>query len=344
MLAKLVSEFPTGRGWVFEPKWDGFRAIVFRDRTGAFIQSREGKDLGRYFPELIDPLVAQLRVGAVVDGEIVIVTPDGLDFEALQIRLHPATSRIRMLAVASPASFVAFDVLAAEREDLRPLPFAERRKRLVSLFARATPPLHLTPATTDRAQALSWFDRFEGAGFDGVMAKPAAGIYEPGNRAMLKVKHQRDCDCVVAGFRWHKDSRKQAVGSLLLGLYDHAGRLQHVGVCSSFPAAERRALVQRLAPSRMALAEHPWGTAHDGEDVRRPGGASRWSQGKDLAFEPLRPELVVEVAYDHMQGRRFRHTAQFRRWRPDKSPEDCTFDQPEVVRPQELKAIFPRGR
>jgi ATP-dependent DNA ligase len=343
MLAKLVPALPDAPGWIFEPKWDGFRALVFRDREAVFIQSRDGRDLGRYFPELLAPLAAQLPSRAVLDGEIVMVRPDGLDFDALQLRLHPAASRVAALAESSPASFVLFDVLAEGGEDLRALPFAERRRRLESMLRRARPPLYLTPATDRREVAADWFARFEGAGFDGVMAKAAAAPYEPGKRTMLKVKHERDCDCVVAGFRWHRNSDRQAVGSLLLGLYDGAGHLQHVGVCSSFPAATRRAMVERLAPYRVPMSEHPWGDAAAlGE--RRPGGQSRWSQGKDLSWEPLRPELVVEVAYDHMQGTRFRHTAQFRRWRPDKPPAACTFEQLETAPPQELQEIFAQAR
>jgi ATP-dependent DNA ligase len=344
MLAKLVPALPTSDGWIFEPKWDGFRALVFRNGHKVFIQSREGKDLGRYFPELMEPLMSQLPPRVVLDGEIIVVRPEGLDFEALQLRLHPAASRVTSLSQSMPASIVFFDLLAEGDDDLREASFAERRKRLEAILHPARPPLHLTPATADRAMAADWFRRFEGAGLDGVMAKPVSGKYEPGKRVMLKVKHERDCDCVVAGFRWHKGSGKSAVGSLLLGLYDSNVHLQHVGVCSSFTAAKRRDLVEHLAPYRTDISNHPWQDGPAGDSERRPGGPSRWSQGKDLSWEPLRPELVVEVAYDHMQGGRFRHTARFRRWRPDKPPSDCTFDQLEVVPPQELQEIFPKGR
>jgi len=344
MLAKAVSSLPEAGDWAFEPKWDGFRALVFKNGPKLFIQSREGKDLGRYFPELAPSLTAQLAARAVLDGEIVIVRPVGLDFEALQLRLHPAASRVSVLAKTMPASFVFFDILAEGDKDLRQLPFRERRTRLETVLRRAKPPLYLTPATSSIATAEDWFRRFEGAGFDGVMAKQAASAYKPGKRVMLKVKHKRDCDCVVAGFRWHKDGRNSAVGSLLLGLYDTDGRLQHVGVCSSFTQAKRRDLVSTLAPYRTSLSEHPWGKEAVADSDRRPGGSSRWSRGKDLSWEVLRPLLVVEVAYDHMQGSRFRHTAQFRRWRIDKSPSDCTFEQLEVVPPEELRKIFFMGR
>lgn len=347
MLAKLVTELPSGDDWIFEPKWDGFRTVVFRDGEELFIQSRDEKPLGRYFPELVTVLLAQLPDRCVLDGEIVIVSKNGLDFDALQMRLHPAESRVRMLAEEIPASIVFFDLLALGDVDLRGAPFSDRRSTLESVLADVEPPLHLTPATRDRTVAADWFSRFEGAGLDGVMAKRESGFYESNKRTMHKVKHERDCDCVVAGFRWHKDGAGTAIGSLLLGLYDDAGRLEHVGVCSSFTAAKRRELVEFLAPYREnALEGHPWKAWADAEERgagsprRRPGGASRWSQGKDLSWEPLRPELVVQVAYDHMQGTRFRHTAQFRRWRPDKTPRECTFEQLEVVVPQEIAEIF----
>ena len=349
MLAKAVSELPEGDGWIFEPKWDGFRALVFRDGDELFIQSRDEKPLARYYPELVEPLKAQLPERCVLDGEIVIFRAGGLDFEALQLRLHPAASRIERLARELPASFVFFDLLCDGDRDLRDTAFNERRLALEAVLALATPPIHLTPATRDYAIAGDWFRRFEGAGFDGVMAKQASSIYEPNKRAMLKVKHARECDCVVAGFRWHKNGERTAVGSLLLGLYDMSGSLQHVGVCSSFTNAKRRELVDYLAPYRMTTLDgHPWKewALADSSDVtgqRRPGASSRWSQGKDLSWQPLRPELVLEVAYDHMQGTRFRHTAQFRRWRHDKRPSDCTFDQLEVIPPQELAAIFGTG-
>jgi ATP-dependent DNA ligase len=341
MLALRVAELPPeATGWTFEPKWDGFRALIFRNGADLFLQSRDGRPLARYFPELLAPLAAQLPVRCVLDGEIVIAGDRGLDFEALQLRLHPAESRVKRLAQDIPAAIVFFDLLALGDRDLRATPFAERRATLERVLAGAHAPLHLTPATADRDVARDWFDRFEGAGLDGVMAKREDGRYEPGKRVMLKVKHERDCDCVVAGFRWHKGSEATAVGSLLLGLFDDAGTLHDVGVCGSFTAARRKELVATLAALRMdGLTGHPWATAAT-EATRRPGTESRWSQGKDLSFVPLRPERVVEVAYDHMQGRRFRHTAQFRRWRPDKAPGDCTFAQLEVVAPAELAAIF----
>ncbi|HET7871385.1 MAG TPA: ATP-dependent DNA ligase [Terriglobales bacterium] len=353
MLAKRVDDLPPGDDWIFEPKWDGFRALVFRDGDEIFIQSRDEKPLNRYFPELLGPLQSTLPPRCVFDGEIVIVRNSGLDFEALQLRLHPAAKRVNLLSQQTPASFVFFDLLAAGDRDLRSEPFQTRRRELESLLATATPPIHITPATRDRKVAADWFRRFEGAGLDGVMAKPIAGTYEPDKRVMFKVKHERECDCVVAGFRWHKKGERTLVGSLLLGLYDEGGNLQHVGVCSSFSMEKRRELVEFLKPYRQdALALHPWKAwaehgAEPGEGgamQRMPGGQSRWSQGKDLSWEPVRPELVVEVAYDHMQGSRFRHIAHFRRWRSDKKPIDCTYAQLEVVAPQELAAIFPHGR
>jgi len=351
MLAKRVSELPPGEDWVFEPKWDGFRALVFRDGDEILIQSRDEKPLERYFPELLEPLRSALPARCVLDGEIVIVRGDSLDFDVLQLRLHPAASRVNLLSRQTPASFVCFDLLCHGDRDLRSEPFQHRRSELESLISSVPPPIHLTPATNDRSVAADWFRRFEGAGLDGVIAKPLAAIYEPNKRVMLKVKHERDCDCVVAGFRWHKKGDQPALGSLLLGLYDDAGALQHVGVCASFTAEKRRQLVEFLNPYREnALAVHPWKHWADPETAssegpsRMPGGQSRWSQGKDLSWEPLRPELVVEVAYDHMQGSRFRHTAQFRRWRTDKKPSDCTYAQLEVIPPQELAAIFPAGR
>jgi len=351
MLANRVGALPPGEGWIFEPKWDGFRTLIFRDGDELFIQSRDEKPLDRYFPELIDPLKAQLPQRCVLDGEIVIARDGSLDFESLQLRLHPAASRVKLLAGQIPASIVFFDVLCEGDRNLCAAPFRERRAALEKLGATLTPPLHVTPATRDRDIAEDWFRRFEGAGLDGVIAKAGTGTYEPNKRVMLKVKHERECDCVVAGFRWHKNGTGTALGSLLLGLYDDDGSLEHVGVCASFTAAKRRELVDFLAPYRdHALDGHPWrawaeSQSEDETTVhRRPGAISRWSQGKDLSWEPLRPELVVEVAYDHMQGSRFRHTAQFRRWRTDKRPADCTFAQLEVVAPHELAAIFAAGR
>jgi ATP-dependent DNA ligase len=344
MLAKRVSELPVGEDWLFEPKWDGFRALIFRDGDELLIQSRDEKPLNRYFPEVVETLLAQLPQRCVLDGEIVIATGSGLDFDALQLRVHPAASRIKMLAQTTPASVVFFDLLAVGDRDLRAEPFEVRRRELEAMLASATAPVHLTPATKDASVATDWFRRFEGAGLDGVMAKLRHGTYEPDKRVMLKVKHERDCDCVVAGFRWHKKA-DGSIGSLLLGLYNDAGALQHVGVCASFTAQKRLELAEFLAPYREnALAEHPWrgwAEAGAGEDGQRmPGGKSRWSSGKDLSWEPVRPELVVEVAYEHMQGDRFRHMSQFRRWRFDKKPTDCIYAQLEVVPPQELMDIF----
>lgn len=350
MLAKRVDELPTSGEWLFEPKWDGFRAIVFRDGDEILIQSRDEKPLNRYFPDLLEPL-KQLPSRCVVDGEIVIAKKGALDFDGLQLRIHPAASRVKLLAAETPASFVIFDLLAEGEEDLRATRFADRHARLLRSYADFRPPLHLTPSTRDRQVAADWFARFEGAGLDGVVAKPADGLYEPGKRTMLKVKHERDCDCVVAGFRWYKESEGKEVGSLLLGLYNDAGALQHVGVCASFTRDKRRELLETLAPYRRdALAGHPWASWADEasaaalEGRRMPGGQSRWSQGKDLSWEPLRPELVVEVAYEHMQGARFRHMAHFRRWRQDKPPAECTYAQLEVVAPHELSQIFAHGR
>ncbi len=351
MLAKRVDELPDAGSWIFEPKWDGFRALVFRDRDEIEIQSRDEKPLNRYFPELVETLREQLPARCVLDGEIVIARNGSLDFESLQLRLHPAASRVKLLSKQIPSSIVFFDVLAEGDRDLRDKPFEERRLELESLLSSAQPPIHLTPATRDSSVASDWFRRFEGAGLDGVVAKPVAGTYEPNKRVMLKIKHERDCDCVVAGFRWYKKGDRTDVGSLLLGLYDDSGALQHVGVCASFSDERRRELVEFLAPYREnALANHPWkqwaGQASEGGEAghRMPGGQSRWSQGKDLSWEPLRPELVVEVAYEHMQGTRFRHMAHFRRWRTDKKPTDCTYDQLEVVPPHELASIFAANR
>src|SRR5262245_44521738 len=343
MLAKRVAALPGGDDWIFEPKWDGFRVLVFRDGDELFLQSRDAKPLDRYFPELRSHLVAQLPPRCALDGELVITTRGGLDFEALQLRIHPAASRVKRLAEELPASVVFWDLLCDGDQDLRGRPFAERRRALERLLSRPVPPLHLTPVTRDRGVAADWFARFEGAGLDGVMAKPVDGTYQPNKRVMFKVKHERECDCVVAGFRWHKRGAGERVGSLLLGLYDDDGALHHVGVAASFSDEKRRELVSILEPYRKdALADHPW--KHWGgaqaADQRMPGGKSRWSQGKDLSWEPLRPELVMEVAYDHMEGTRFRHTAHFRRWRPDKDPRECSYAQLEVVPPHELGAIF----
>ena len=345
MLAKLTDALPAGGDYLFEPKWDGFRALVFKGERDVFIQSRDLRPLDRYFPELHDALLARLPAGCVLDGEIVIATPRGLDFDALQLRLHPAASRVAKLAKETPSSFVAFDALAVAGRNLLGEPQRARRAALEKLLDRAKPPVYVTPMTHDRKQALHWLEHFEGAGLDGVIAKPAELTYQPGKRAMLKVKHARTADCVVAGFRWHK-SGKDAVGSLLLGLYDDANVLQHVGVTSSFTMAMRKTLVKELAPLRKdAIRDHPWrewaGAA--AESSRMPGGQSRWSAGKDLSWEPLRPERVCEVKYDHLQGDRFRHAATFLRWRPDKPPQACRYDQLEVTKPYELENVFSSG-
>jgi ATP-dependent DNA ligase len=344
MLAKLAETLPESGAFLYEPKWDGFRAIVFRGTGGeVYIQSRDLRPLDRYFPELHDALAGALPDRCVIDGEIVIATPRGLDFDALQLRLHPAASRVAKLAKETPSAFVAFDALAIDGEDLRQTPLEERRRRLEAALAAAQPPIHLTPATHDPAAAAEWLARFEGAGLDGVIVKPRGGVYEPGKRAMIKVKHARTADCVVAGFRWHKDGKGERIGSLLLGLYDDRGHLHHVGVTSSFTMGRRRELVEELAPLReRALDDHPWREWAEagGESTRMPGGQSRWSAGKDLSWEPLRIERVCEVKYDHMQGPRFRHAATFLRWRPDKPPSDCRYDQLEVTTPYELEKVF----
>lgn len=338
MLAKIADALPEEPGFQFEPKWDGFRALVFRTRESLTLQSRDLKPLNRYFPELEQALLAALPPGCVLDGEIIVATPTGLDFDALQQRLHPAASRVARLSAETPASFVAFDLLAVDGRSTMALPQVERRRRLEQLLAEAAPPLRLTPATHDRAEALRWLAQFEGAGLDGVVAKIDSAAYQPGRRAMLKIKHARSADCVVAGFRWYKDTT-DAVGSLLLALYDDAGQLRHVGVTSSFTLARRRALLGELAPLRDdALADHPWRQAV--EKDAGPGAKSRWSRGKDMRWEPLRPELVCEVRYDHLQGGRFRHATTFLRWRPDKPARDCRYDQLEVTTPCELARVF----
>jgi ATP-dependent DNA ligase len=345
MLATLTADLPPDGAFLFEPKWDGFRALVYRGGGDVYIQSRDLRPFNRYFPELAAALRVGLPDGCVVDGEIVIATPHGLDFDALQLRLHPAASRVARLAAETPSSFVAFDLLAADGHDIRHLPQRERRARLERLLAGTAPPVHLTPMTEDRATAADWLERFEGAGLDGVIVRPAGASYQPGRRALIKVKHARTADCVVAGFRWHKEGRGTLVGSLLLGLYDDAGQLHHVGVTSSFSMAVRRELAHALEPLRAgAMAGHPWREASAGEGMTRmPGGPSRWSAGKDLSWEPLRIERVCEVRYDHMQGDRFRHATTFVRWRFDRPPGDCRFDQLEVTAPYELHRVFAAG-
>jgi len=347
MLSKSAESLPVGEGWQFEPKWDGFRTLVFRDGDEIVLQSRDSRPMNRYFPELIAPLTAALPERCVLDGEVVIVGARGLDFEALLLRIHPAESRVKLLAEQSPASFVAWDLLALGDEDLLEAPLSVRRQRLEEVLGDAMAPVHLSPVTLDRSLAEDWFSRFEGAGLDGVMAKRLDEPYRPGERTMIKVKHRRTADCVVAGFRWHKNGRDTMVGSLLLGLFDDAGTLHHVGVTAAFTNAVRKQLVADLAPLReKALKGHPWRGWAEAEaeaqarGQRLPGASSRWNRGKDLSWEPLRAERVCEVAYDHMQGDRFRHAAQFVRWRPDKSPADCRYDQLEVTPAYELERVF----
>jgi ATP-dependent DNA ligase len=342
MLSAAADALPEGDGWLFEPKWDGFRTLVFRDGEEILLQSRDEKPMNRYFPELIAPLSAMLPKRCVLDGEIVIAGPHGLDFEALLLRIHPAASRVKLLAEQSPASFVAWDLLAIDDDDLRETELAARRERLQHVLADAKPPLHLSPSTRDRDVAADWFRRFEGAGLDGVMAKRLDSPYLAGERTMIKIKHSRTADCVVAGFRWHKNGPGTMIGSLLLGLYDDDGTLHHVGVASAFTTAMRKQLVEELAPLRVdALRHHPWRDWAEAQvNQRMPGATSRWNRGKDLSWEPLRPERVVEVAYDHMQGTRFRHAARFVRWRFDKKPEDCRYEQLEVTPAYELERVF----
>jgi len=341
MLAKTAATVPSGGGLIYEPKWDGFRCIVFRDGDEVELGSRNERPLTRYFPEVCAAVKDLLPARCVVDGEIVIAGSRGLDFDALLNRIHPAASRVTLLAGETPASFVAFDLLALGDDDLRADPFEARRSALLGALAGVRPPIHLTPATTDRDVAVDWFHRFEGAGLDGVVAKPQGLPYREGERVMTKVKHERTADVVVAGFRWHKTG--PVVGSLLLGLWTPSG-LQHVGVASSFTAKRRAELVEELAPFREgALEAHPWAgwasaAAHEGQ--RLPGATSRWNAGRDLSFELVRPELVAEVAYNHLQGDRFRHPAQFRRWRPDRDPASCTYEQLDVAVPEELAAVF----
>ena len=342
MLAKLSKEMPPEGNFLYEPKWDGFRTIVFRDGDEVVLGSRNEKPMTRYFPDVVDAVLRELPERCVVDGEIVVVGPKGrLEFEVLQQRIHPAESRVRKLAGETPASFVAFDLLSLGDQDLTSEPQRTRRSQLESALGSVTAPIHLTPVTEDRSTALDWFDRFEGAGLDGVIAKPADGVYRPGVRSMLKIKHERTADCVVAGFRWHKSGG--IIGSLLLGLYDDEGNLNHVGVTASFTMARRKELVEEIAPMRMEDASgHPWaawGSAAEGEG-RMPGAPSRWSGSQTMEWQALRPERVVEVAYDHMEGNRFRHATTFRRWRPDREPESCTYGQLQEPVPSVLGDIF----
>ncbi|MGH9303391.1 MAG: ATP-dependent DNA ligase [Acidimicrobiales bacterium] len=340
MLARASRELPEGDGYVYEPKWDGFRCIVFREGEGLTLSSRNERDLTRYFPELEDALGSNLPADCVLDGEIVIAGAAGLDFDALLNRIHPAASRIARLASETPASFVAFDLLCIGDQDLRAEPYVRRRQLLEQSFKDLKSPFHLTPATSDLRVAEDWFERFEGAGLDGIVAKKADDPYAEGRRVMVKVKHERTADCVVGGFRWHKAGGK--VGSLLLGLFDADRVLHHVGVTSTFSDAERTSLVGRLEAYRTPPAGHPWAGDNSlgSAPGRRPGGQSRWSSGRDLSFEPLRPELVCEVAYDHLQGNRFRHATTFRRWRPDRSPDSCRYEQLGSAVPAELSSVF----
>jgi ATP-dependent DNA ligase len=341
MLAKSAATIPPGMS--YEGKWDGFRALVFRDGDEVEIGSRTGKPFTRYFPELPAALTRGLPGRYVLDGEIVIVRENRLDFDALQERIHPADSRVRMLAERTPAAFVAFDLLAFEDHALLDTPFAERRALLTEAMRNAVPPVHLAPATQDLELARQWFDEFEGAGLDGIIAKRLDLPYRPGERLMVKIKHERTADCVVAGLRPHKSG--PVVGSLLLGLYDDTGRLQQVGACSAFPMRRRAELMAELEPLRMEedAADHPWADWRDAEahtESRMPGAPHRWSGKKDASWIPLRPERVCEVAYDHLQGDRFRHTAQFRRWRPDRDADSCTYAQLEEPVRYDLSAIF----
>ncbi len=347
MLCKPAAALPPEGGVLYEPKWDGFRCIAFRAGDEVVLGSRNEKPLTRYFPDVVRAAKVGLADRCVVDGEIVVVGDDGLDFDALQQRIHPADSRVRMLAETMPASFVAFDLLALGDEDLRGRPFSERRARLEAVLEGVAPPVHLTPATTSRETAEGWFSRFEGAGLDGVVAKGVDLTYQPDKRVMVKVKHARTADCVVAGFRWHKSG--PVVGSLLLGLW-RGDDLQHIGVIGAFPMAQREALVGELAPLREGVEDHPWrewSTMVEearAQGNRMPGHQSRWNGKKDLSFELLRPERVVEIRYDQLQGDRLRHAGQFNRWRPDRDARSCTYDQLETVVPEELKQVFAAGR
>jgi ATP-dependent DNA ligase len=345
MLAKAAKQLPEGDGLLYEPKWDGFRAIIFRDGDEVEIGSRNERPLTRYFPEVVEAVRRELPVRCVVDGEIVIAGGDGLDFDALLQRIHPAESRVKKLAAETPASFVAFDLLALGDRDLRPAPLSERRPALEAALKKAKPPVHLTPATTDLDLARRWFDEFEGAGLDGVVAKSLGLEYCEDKRVLVKVKHERTADCVVAGFRWHKSGG--IIGSMLLGLFDAEGTLHHVGVTASFTMARRAELVAELEPYRdNALVDHPWQGWAEWENEnagRKPGAGNRWNANKDMNWEPLRAELVCEVAYDHLQGDRFRHATTFRRWRPDREPASCTYGQLETAVPAQLATVFGAG-
>lgn len=338
MLAKSVPVIPPAS--LYEPKWDGFRAIVFRDGDEVEIGSRNERPMTRYFPELVSAFLSELPARCVLDGEIVIAGSDGLDFESLQLRLHPAASRVNLLAGQTPASFIAFDLLAIDDEDLMQQHFSMRRARLEAALSAAAPPVHLTPITTDMEVAARWFTEFEGAGLDGVMAKPADGTYQPDKRTMFKIKHQRTADCVVAGYRVHK-SGPGVIGSLMLGLYNEAGDLASIGVIGSFPMTRRRELFDELQPYVTDFDGHPWNWQPTPAQSGKSFG-SRWNAGKDLSFVPLRPELVVEVRYEHMEGQRLRHMAQFNHWRPDRTPRSCTFEQLDRPLTFELNDIVPQ--
>ncbi|MBZ5734407.1 ATP-dependent DNA ligase [Nocardioides sp. TRM66260-LWL] len=349
MLAKSVAGVPDPAkhgGLSFEPKWDGFRCLVFKDGDEVELTSRNTKPLTRYFPELVAAARAQLPDRCVLDGEVFVASGGRLRFEVLQERIHPAASRVTLLSETTPASYVAFDLLALGDDAVLERPFAERRALLVEALATlpAGGPFHLTRTTTDPDEARRWFERFEGAGLDGVVAKPLGAAYTPNGRTMLKIKHARTADVVVAGYREHKDStpERPLLGSLLLGLWDD-GRLQHLGVAASFTAARRAELIEELAPLVCPIDEHPWGAWADwaiANPDRVPGTQSRWSAGKDLSFTPLRPERVLEVGYDHLEGRRFRHTAQFKRWRPDRDPDSCGYAQLEEVASYDLADVL----
>jgi len=344
MLAKAVRAIPPGMH--YEAKWDGFRSIVFRDGDEVELGSRNERPMTRYFPELVESLKANLPPRCVLDGEVVIIQGDRLEFESLLLRIHPADSRVNLLAREIPASFVAFDLLALGDESLMEEPFSRRRERLQAALGGAQPPVHVAAGTTDVEVARAWFEQFEGAGLDGVIAKPFDLLYRPDQRAMFKIKHERTADCVVAGYRWHKTG--PIVGSLLLGLYDAAGALQHVGVAASFPAQRRAELVDELRPYEMAdFAGHPWGEWARAEahlSGRLPGAVSRWNAKKDLSWIPLRPDLVCEVTYEHMEGTRFRHPAHFERWRPDRDPRSCTYAQLDEPVRYDLAQVLSVGR
>jgi ATP-dependent DNA ligase len=345
MLAKLTRDFPEQDGLIYEPKWDGFRCIVFRDGDEIELGSRNEKPLTRYFPELVESLRKNIPERVVLDGEIVIPSDNGLDFDALQLRMHPAESRVKKLSAEIPASFVAFDCLALADDDLMSSPFSDRRAALEKALKKAKPPIHVTPATTEPDVARDWFERFEGAGLDGVIAKPPTITYQPDKRVMLKIKHQRTVDCAVGGFRVHKDG--EGVGSLMLGLFDDDGNMHHVGVATSFSAARRKELLDELKPYRTKgddLGDHPWAEwaraeAHQ-EGKRLPGAGNRWNAGKDMSWTPLELGLVAEVAYDGMQGDRFRHATQLVRWRPDREPRSCRYDQLDRPVPELLEKVF----